>query len=158
MPNNLCRGMIVTIFTAVLISPGLIYSDMRTLDAVMNNGKVKLPAFSTVGPRARPYTLTPIEQKKLLLPVTYVPLPCDIDEPAPPDAIPTECREYTGMTTAELEKLARMREATSKISTRSLTQNRDPLSTIEILPRGSGIEGMTPRERAKLEVYLERHK
>jgi hypothetical protein len=37
-------------------------------------------------------------------------------------------------------------------------EKQKPASTIEIVPRAPGIEGMTPEERAKLDAYLKSRK
>ncbi|UCH82953.1 MAG: hypothetical protein JSW50_10810 [Candidatus Latescibacterota bacterium] len=71
-------------------------------------------------------------------------------------ADPVRPVEYPGMTRLELDKLARSRNAhpASASVPGGPVDSKDPVSTIESVPRAPGIEGMTPEERAKLEAYL----
>ena len=65
------------------------------------------------------------------------------------------------MTPAELEKLAAWQAHASGLGAeaarrRRSSPEREPISTIEIVPRAPGIEGMTPAERAKARGVLQR--
>ena len=60
---------------------------------------------------------------------------------------------YPGMTPAELDKLAQRKQAPHN-TTLVTREKKQPVSTIENIPRVRGIEGLTPQERAKLEAYL----
>jgi hypothetical protein len=119
-----------------------------------DDGTTKLPAISTIGPEINPYVLTTLEREKRLLPVTVSPASIDIANigMATQPSIPSG--PYQGMTSAELDKLERWTNEPRRPQ-RSAPETVEAFSTIENVPRAPGIEGLTPRERAKLEAYLE---
>jgi hypothetical protein len=157
------HALVVTgIVTAVLLVPALIWSGMRSIGAETRGTFVKLPEVSTVGPEVIPYVLTPSERAKLALPANAPTIPLeDLYDRGTRAVVKSEGR-YPGMTPAELEKLAawqaRVRELAAS-GRPSVTMppasvpRGEPISTIEVVPRAPGIEGMTPEERAKAEGY-----
>lgn len=157
------RAVILTgIVAVVLLVPALIWSGKRATDAATRDADVKLPEISTVGPEMTPYILTPAEREKLKLPAFSSPIPFDDLHKAEPKAVVGSVGPYAGMTPAELDKLAAWRARpqqgmASGTPTAPLRETK-PVSTIEIVPRAPGIEGMTPAERAKLEAYLKERK
>jgi hypothetical protein len=119
-----------------------------------DDGTMKLPAISTIGPEMNPYVLTPLEREKRLLPVTVSPAPIDIAHIGTAAQSDVPAGPYQGMTPAELSKLERW-ENEPRRPQRSAPETVEAFSTIENVPRAPGIEGLTSRERAKLEAYLE---
>ena len=159
------RRRVVTltgIVAAMLLVPALIWSGKRATDAATRDADDKLPEISTVGPEMTPYVLTAAEREKLKLPAFSSPIPFDYLHKTEPTAVVGSVGPYPGMTPAELEKLAAWQARSphgmaSGTPTAPLRETK-PVSTIEIVPRAPGIEGMTPAERAKLEAYLEERK
>ena len=157
------HAVIVTgIVAAVLLVPALIWSGKRAADTATREAAVKLPEMSTVGPEMTPYVLTPLEREKLNLPAFSSPIPFDYRSNAEPKSVVGSQGPYPGMTPAELKKLAawqaRTREETANGVRQTVLRGREPISTIEIVPRTPGIEGMNPAERAKLEAYSKERK
>ena len=156
--------IVAGVVALVLLVPALIWSGMRATDAATREAEIKLPEVSTVGPEMIPYVLTPAEREKLKLPAFWSPIPLDyVSKPEPKPVVGSQA-PYPGMTQAELDKLAawqaRLREqAESGVpQAAQAPRERQPVSTIELVPRAPGIEGMTPAERAKLEAYLKERK
>jgi hypothetical protein len=98
---------------AVLLVPALIWSGRRTVDTATRSAAVKLPEVSTVGPEMTPYVLAPPERDKLRLPAYSPPSSFDFPYATPQPTIVTGEGPYTGMTPAELEKLAALRRGSS---------------------------------------------
>jgi len=66
---------------------------------------------------------------------------------------------YTGMTPAEIEKLAAWKRASESSRERQADVGRageETMSTIEIVPRAPGIEGLTPRRKPSSRRISER--
>lgn len=155
------HAVVVTgIVAAVLLVPALIWSGKRAISAETRDATLKLPEVSTVGAEMIPYVLTPGERAKLALPANARTIPLEHLYDTRPGAGAKNVGPYHGMTPAELEKLAawraRVRDLTASGVPGAMSPPREPVSTIEIVPRAPGIEGMTPLEKAKLEAYLKR--
>jgi hypothetical protein len=148
------RWIVTSAFVLVLLVPALIWGGKRTIDTVVRDGSVKMPEVSTIGPEMTPYRLTPLEIQKLEQPVVEPSLPGSGVGPLQPETTIGSTGPYTGMTPAELEKLARSR-TTSGQRPRAMEDTKMPVSTIEATYRSPGVEGLTPEERTKLEAYLE---
>ena len=146
------------IVAAVLLVPALMWSGIRSFGAEARNAFVKLPEVSTIGPETIPYVLTPAEREKLALPAIVSAIPLEHLYDAWPKSVLGSEQPYTGMTPAELEKFAgwqaHVRELAASCTPRVTTPPKEPVSTIEVVPRVPGIEGMTPQEKAKLEAYV----
>lgn len=145
MQNTGSRRTIALAFVVCLLVPSLIYSDGH------HDLQVKLPPAKTAGTAPAEYTLTPHERDKLftVLPTSLhsaSQLPHRDKAPSPTPAV-----GYTGPTAAELMK--RQRESDYLGLSRRLGE-REPVSTIEIVPRPPGPEGLTEAERAKLEAWM----
>ena len=141
----------------VLVVPVLLWSGKRATDTAAREAAVKLPEMSTVGPEMTPYVLTPAEREKLKLSAFSSSIPLDYLYEAGPKAVVGSRGPYPGMTPAELEKLAawqaRLQAGTVDGAAKTILPEKEPISTMEIIPRAPGIEGMTPAERAKAETY-----
>jgi hypothetical protein len=141
----------------VILAPVIIWSGKPATETATRDAAMKLPEVSTVGPEITPYELTPLERRKLALPAFSSPIPLDYLYESLPSAVVKSERPRPGMTPAELEKLAawraRVQAGTTDGTPRMILREKGPISTIEIVPRAPGIEGMTPAERAKLEEY-----
>lgn len=139
------------------LAPAILWSGRQAIDPGTRTAAVKLPEVSTIGPEMTPYVLTPWEREKLTLPAFSTPIPLDYLSDALPSVVAGSQGPYPGMTRAELEKLAAWRartwEGTASGTPETVSHERKSISTIEIVPRAPGIEGMTPAERAKLEAY-----
>jgi hypothetical protein len=150
--------ILMGIAALVLLVPALIWSGKRATDTAATEAAVKLPEMSTVGPEMVPYVLTPLEREKLRLPAYSSTMPFDYLHDTRPTAVVGSKGPYPGMTRAELEKLAawqaRSYQEMAIGTPNALVREREPISTIEDVPRAPGIEGMTPAEKAKLEAYL----
>jgi hypothetical protein len=119
-----------------------------------DDGTMKLPAISTIGPEMKPYVLTDIEKKKLHQSVAVPSVPMDLATFAPGDAPAAQNTPYRGLTQAERDKLERWKTRPRRPQRRYEPEKCEAFSTIENIPRAPGIEGLTPQERAKLEAYL----
>jgi hypothetical protein len=141
-----------------ILTPAIIWGGRRAIDTATREAAVKLPEISTIGPEMTPYVLTPAEREKLGLPAFSSSIPLDYLYEAGPKALVSSRGPYPGMTPAELEKLAawraRVRELGVSGTPRVTTPEGEPVSTIEMVPREPGIEGLTPAEKAKLEAHL----
>lgn len=148
----------VAAIAVLILAPAIIWGGRRASDNATREAAVKVPEVSTIGPEMTPYVLTPAEREKLKLPVFSSPSPFDFPYGAEPKAVGESHGPYPGMTPAELEKLAawraRVRELGVSGTPRVTTPEREPVSTIEMVPREPGIEGLTPAEKAKLEAHL----
>jgi hypothetical protein len=145
--TKLSRIMVCALI-ACLVIPALIHGTKRGGDATHNNPHVKLPPMLTIGPEADPYELSQREREKLQL-VTQ-----DYGIPPRPKyenmATITPTGEYTGMTDAELEKLQQVH----RVKTNPVPlPGKESITTIKLIPRPPGIEGMTEAEKAKLEAW-----
>ena len=153
MMSNRLRVVIAAMTVVLLLTPALIWSDKHTSRTVINNVSLKLPPASTIGPEQQSYSPTQLEQEKRLRHESFS-SPSHHTRGMPRLDVTPKNAAYPGMTSAELEKLTRMRETPSNTQTPSSRQASDPTSTIEDVPRAPGIEGLTARERAKLEDHL----
>ena len=150
MQHNKQQLIIVAIVIAVLLVPAIIWIGMGYAG---NSSTVKMPAISTIGPEMTPYVMTALEREKLTLPAWNSPIPMDFTNIDAPKAKMGSEGPYPGMTPAELDKLAQRKQAPHN-TTLVTREKKQPVSTIENIPRVRGIEGLTPQERAKLEAYL----
>lgn len=153
------HAVVVTgIVTAVLLVPALIWSGKLSIGAETRDAHVKLPEVSTVGPEMIPYVLTQAERTKFAVPACESAIPLEHLYDTRPKAVVKSVGPYPGPTPAEVEKLAawqaRVREMAVGGGPMITTPEREPVSTIEMVPRAPGIEGLTPAERAKLDAYL----
>jgi len=162
MKSKVFQWAIVVVIVGVVLAPAIIWSGKRAIDTATRESAVKLPEMSTIGQEMTPYVLTPAEREKLKLPAFSSPIPFDHLYEAGPKAVVGSVGPYPGMTPTELEKLAawkaRTREETANGVPQKTLREREPISTIEIVPRAPGIEGMTAAERAKLEAYFKERK
>lgn len=131
-----------------LLIPGLIQGTKRGENAVHNNPYSKLPPMLTIGPETDSYELTQREQAKLFL-VTQ-----GLDVPPNPQyvnkATIATTGEYSGMTDAELKKL----QQDHGVKTNAVPlPDKECISTIDLIPRAAGAEGMTESEKSKLEEW-----
>lgn len=157
------HAFVVTgIVMTVLLVPALIWSGKRSIDGATRETAVKLPEVSTIGAEIKPYVLTPLERGKLALPVYSGLAPFDQADGVEPQATIGNEGPYPGMTSAELDKLAEWRTGSLKASTSGTPteglRRGEPVSTIEIVPRAPGVEGLTPQEKAKLEAHIKEKK
>ena len=153
MQGNRQRSIVVTVVAAVLLVPVIIWSGMQQSAAGTHRGVSKTLPVMTVGPEMTPYVMTPLEREKLALPAWSSPVPMDVMSIDVPKATIGSKGPYPGMTPAELDKLARWKEP-ARHTYPVTPEEKEPVSTIEAVPRARGIEGLTPLERAKLEAYL----
>jgi hypothetical protein len=148
----------VAAIAVLILAPAIIWGGRRASDNATREAAVKVPEVSTIGPEMVPYVPTPAEREKLNWPAcgSAVPLEHLYDRGA--RTIVKSEGPYPGMTPAELEKLAawqaRVREFGGTGASTMTRPPREPVSTIEMIPREPGIEGLTPAEKAKLEAYL----
>jgi len=157
MRNRVVQLAIGAAIVGAVLTPAVIWGGRRTIGTTTMEAVVKLPEISTIGPEMTPYALTPWEREKLTLPAFSSPIPLDYLSEALPSVVVRGQGRYPGMTRAELDKLAAWRartwEGTASGTPESVSHERNSISTIEMVPRAPGIEGMTPAERAKLEAY-----
>jgi hypothetical protein len=151
--------LVVTgIVTILLLVPALIWSGKRAISAETRDATLKLPEVSTVGAEMKPYVLTPGERAKFASAACESAIPLEYLYDREAKAIVKSEESYPGMTPAEIEKLAAWRARAMKSTANGaptvMMPERQPLSTIEIVPRRPGIEGLTPAEKAKLEASL----
>lgn len=151
MRYNKQRSVIAVIVGVVLLVPAIIWSGMRQGNQRV---AVKMPDVSTVGPEMKPYILTASEREKLRSPVTVPTAAMDLSSFAMVANPEAGTSQGTGMTHAELDKLAQRRNAPRQKELYMPNKSK-PFATIENIPRAPGIEGLTPQERAKLEAHLE---
>ncbi len=157
MKRRVFRLALGAAIVGAILAPAIIWSGNRATDSAARDATTKLPEVSTVGLKMTPYVLTPLERQKLTLPAFSSPMPLDhLYESLPGVAARSE-GPYSGMTQAELDKLAAWRARTSEGkadgAAKKISTEKGPVSTVENVPRAPGIEGMTPEERAKLEAY-----
>ena len=158
MRSRVVRLATVVGIAVVILAPVIIWGGKRATDTATREAAAKRPEVSTIGPEMLPYVLTPAEREKFNLPAceSAVPLERLYDRGA--RATVESEGPYTGMMPAELEKLAaweaRVRELAGSGKPALAAPEKKPMSTIEIVPRAPGIEGLTPAEKAKLEANL----
>ena len=155
MMSNRLRIVIAAMTVVLLLTPALIWSDKQASRTVINSVSLKLPPASTIGPEQQSYSPTQLEQEKRLRHDSFS-SPSHHTRGLPRLDVTPKNAAYPGMTSAELEKLTRMRETASNTQAPSSRQTTDPASTIEDVRRAPGIEGLTPQEKAKLEDHLRR--
>lgn len=157
MKSRIFQLAIGAAIVGMVLAPAVIWSGKQTIGSTTREAAVKLPEVSTIGPEMTPYVLTPAEREKLKLPAFSSSIPLDYLYEAGPKAVAGSRGPYPGMTPAELDKLAawqaRTWDGTVAGMPKTIVRDREPISTIGIVPRAPGIEGMTPVERAKLEAY-----
>ena len=148
------RFMTIALIGVLLLAPVLISGGGHALDAAALSAGVKMPEVSTIGPEMQPYQMTPGEIDKLKLHATTDAAPTDVRRPGVSPSPRALDGAYTGMTPAEIDKLARWREARAGTDMPMREGPSVAPAKFESLPRAPGIEGLTPAERAKLETYL----
>ena len=154
MQGHRRRLIIPAVIAVVLLVPAIIWSGMQQDGATAPTGVTKMVDVKTAGPEMTPYVMTAQERAKLETPVLNTPVFDDITRRVEPKSTIGGSGPYTGMTQAELDKLARLHELTGRDHPAITTAEKEPVSTIEYVPRPPGIDGLTPQERAKLEAYL----
>ena len=160
MRKTLFRVALAAAIACVVLAPVLIWSGQRPQTALDEPGVFKEPPVFTVGPPMTPKELAAREQEKILSIAqgrwwseAYAPR-AEHRFPPANDNSPLPETEYTGLTPAELEKLA----AYKNRPTESLEFTPGPLGPkkedrvlrFDAPLRPAGAEGLTPQERAKL--------
>lgn len=138
----------VCVLAGCLLIPALIQGTRPDKDASRRNPFVKLPDAVTVGPESGPYALTRSEREKLALviPDEWTPEPRALQDKATFHA----GGEYTGLTDIEMQK--HLRGPAQIRFTGRPDAEQDPVSTIEIIHRAAGREGLTKMEKEKLDA------
>lgn len=181
MRKSLLRVALAAAMVCVVLAPALIWSGQRPQPANdatnEDRGDFKGPAVFTVGPPATPGEFAAREREKLLsiaeartrdwefwaasqrfqAAASDVPLEAIVR----PDAVDLLAKKHPGLTPAELEKLAAIRNGTLKPrQDRGVwAPKEEPQAPKYDAPlRPPGFEGLTPEERAKLEASRTRDK
>jgi hypothetical protein len=162
MKTKLVRIALAAAIACVVLAPALIWSGQRPQTALDEPGVFKEPPVFTVGPPMTPKELAAREQEKILSIAqgqwwseAYAPRAQHRFPPAD-DTSPLPETEYTGLTPAELEKLAAYKNRPTE-SLEFTPGPLDPKKEDRVLRfdaplRPLGEEGLTPSERAKLEA------
>jgi hypothetical protein len=162
MRKTLFRVALTAVIACVVLAPALIWSGQRPQSTPQEENVFKEPPVFTVGPPMSPKELAAREQEKLLSIAQgqwwseeYAPTN---DNRFPPvnESTPLPNKEYTGLTPAELQKLAEFQNRPPE----SIEYKPGPLDPkkedrvlkIDAPLRPLGEEGLTPQERAKLEA------
>jgi hypothetical protein len=152
MMSNRLRMIIATMTVVLLLTPALIWSDRHASRSAVGNNSIKLPPASTIGSGQYSYTPTPLEIEKRHQIESFA-WPSRDTRGLPRLNTPPANAAYPGMTPAEIEKLARMRETGTQSIRTIMGDTTGPVTRTDNIPRAPGVEGLTPRERAKLEQY-----
>jgi len=154
MMSNRLRMIIAAMTVVLLLTPALIWSDRHASRNAIDNNPLKLPPASTIGSEQHPYTPSRLEDEKRQRHQSFSWPPLET-RGLPRLGAPTENSAYPGMTPAEREKLNRMRETIHQLTPTLPRGAADPIMTTGNVPRVPGIEGLTSRERAKLDRHIE---
>lgn len=146
MQSTATRRIVALTFAICLLVPGLIYSDGH------HDPQVKLTPVKTTGTAPATYTLTPTERDKLSTALPSSSPPAARLQRRDNASTPAPAGEYAGPTAAELMKL--QRELDNARVPQRPRERVEPVSTIELVPRNRGPEGLTEAERVKLEAWM----
>jgi hypothetical protein len=161
MRKTLFRVALAAAIACVVLAPALIWSGQRPQTALDEPGVFKEPPVFTVGPPMTAKELAAREQEKLLS-IAQGEWWCEEYTPRseqtspPPEVTRGTAAGYTGLTPAELEKLAAFENRPPE-SIQYKPGPLDPKKEDRVLRfdaplRPPGEEGLTPNERAKLEA------
>jgi hypothetical protein len=132
-----------------LLVPVIIHSTQSNRGTFRDDPFIKLPEAVTIGPESSPYVLAQNEREKLFLRIeeSLLSEPLVLEDKAtiaPPG-------EYAGLTDVDLQKLQGAPMQVQSI--REPARDKEPVSTIETVPRTSGFEGLTEPEKAKWKAW-----
>jgi hypothetical protein len=162
MKKSLLRVALAAAIACVILAPALIWSGQRMQSTPPEENVFKEPPVFTVGPPMTPKELAAREQEKLpsiaqgqWWSEEYAPR---ADHRFPPvnESTPLPNKEYTGLTPAELQKLAAFENRPPEFIEYKPgpmdPKKEDRVLRIDAPLRPPGEEGLTPQERAKLEA------
>jgi hypothetical protein len=143
------KRILIGAFILSSLIPALIHGTRPGSEATRLDPFSKLPPVITVGAESSPYALTEREVEKLSL---VIQSPAYSQRPMTEDrATIANTGKYTGLTGAELRKLHRS-DIRAKSNHGPVT-DKNPVSTVERMQRAAGEEGMTMKEKTKLEAW-----